>query len=362
MTDSKTPTWITAFANGRVNLIGEHTDYNDGWVLPTAIPQRTDVRLRLRDDRRVVVRTTMKGAHAADYVLGEEKKSGQWYDYIMGATKLVAMEPGVCTLRGFELEIESTVPTGSGLSSSAAIEIAVLKAMREAFGFDLDDVRLAQIGRAIENDFVGANVGIMDQMACALAKFGEALFLDTQTMKYESVILPLEAMDLIVINSGVEHNHAGGDYNERVRECRSACKQLGVSSLRQATAAMIESSQVLGDVERKRARHVVTENLRVHEAVAALQSRDLGKLGRLFAESHASMRDDYQVSVPEIDSLVEISAAREDIYGARLTGGGFGGSIVALAHKGKGLIAAREIVAAYKAKTGQTATILVPQS
>lgn len=353
---------IKTFANGRVNLIGEHTDYNGGWVLPTSIPQTTTVKLRARDDDRVFARSTMKGAGEASYRLGAEKKAGAWYDYLQGATKILASDLGerASQLRGFEIEIDSTVPTGSGLSSSAAFEIAVLKALREAFSLDLTDVQLAKIGQRIENDFVGANVGIMDQMACALAKFGEALFLDTLRMTYESVTIPTDELDLIVINSGVEHNHAAGDYNQRVRECKSACAQLGVSSLRDVTLDMIAASTKLGPVEKKRARHVVSENARVHEAVGALKSGDFVRLGKLFGQSHASMRDDYEVSVPEIDKLVELCGELGSIFGARLTGGGFGGSIVAIARKGEGASAARHVVEKYHALVPHKATILVP--
>ena len=356
-------TEISAFANGRVNLIGEHTDYNGGWVLPTAIPQRTDVRLRLRDDDRVVAKTTMRGASVAEYTLGDEKKTGDWSDYLKGATKIlssVLVEREAAPIHGFEIDFESTVPTGSGLSSSAAFEIATLKALREAFRIDLSDVELAQIGQRIENEFVGAQVGIMDQMACALARYGEALFLDTKALKYESVTIPMDVLDLVVINSGVEHNHAEGDYNARVRECQSACKQLGVSSLREVTPEMVASAE-MGEIEKKRARHVATENIRVKEAVEALRTNNFVRLGQLFGESHASMRDDYQISVSQVDELVALCAMRPEVFGARLTGGGFGGSIVAIARKGCGLAMAREVVKLYGEKTGQTATILVPE-
>ncbi len=350
------------FANGRVNLIGEHTDYNDGWVFPTAIPQRTDVLLKVRGDQKVIARSTMKGTAETSYVLGSEKKSGAWHDYLQGATKILSEESAKRggKLSGFEIDIKSNVPTGSGLSSSAAFEIAVLKALRTAFKLEFTDVELAKIGQRIENEFVGANVGIMDQMACALAKFGEALFLDTKKMTYESVTIPTDELDLIVINSGVEHNHAGGDYNSRVRECKSACGQLGVSSLRDVTLEMINSSTALGGVERKRARHVVTENKRVHEAVGALKSRDFVRLGRLFGESHLSMKNDYEVSVPEIDLLVDLCGELGSVFGARLTGGGFGGSIVAIARKNEGLKAAQTVLEKYHAKTKHRATILVP--
>jgi galactokinase len=207
---------ITAFANGRVNLIGEHTDYNDGWVFPTAIPQRTRVTLTPRSDRRVVARTTAPDLPRVEYELGSEKKADEWFDYLQGATSLL-LKDGFA-IRGFDIDVDSNVPMGSGLSSSAAFEIAVLKALREAFTLDLNDESIARLGQRIENDFVGARVGIMDQMACAIATFGEALFLDTMTLKYERVPIPLYALDLVVINSGIAHRISGGGYNQRRAE------------------------------------------------------------------------------------------------------------------------------------------------
>lgn len=349
---------IEAIANGRVNLIGEHTDYNDGWVLPTAIPQATRVRLKPREDETVIARTALRNGDER-YQLGTERRRATWVDYVQGATKI--LRDGGHAIRGFEIDVESTVPTGSGLSSSAALEVAVLKALREAYQLKLADAEIARIGQRIENEFVGARVGIMDQMACALARFGEALFLDTKSLEFERVTLPMNDMDLIVINSGVEHSNVGGDYNTRRAECERACVQLGISSLRTATLEQIESSKALGDVERKRARHVVTENARVHRAVEALKKGDLETLGRLFYESHASMRDDYAVSVPEIDLLVELCREQQGVFGARLTGGGFGGSIVAIAKKGRGSAVAREVVSRYSQKVGARATILVSE-
>jgi len=348
---------ITAVANGRVNLIGEHTDYNDGWVFPTAIPQRTTARLTTRQDRLVIGRTTARELAKCEYELGTEHKTGAWCDYLQGATSLL-LKDGYA-IRGFEIEIDSNVPMGSGLSSSAAFEIAVLKAIREAFALDITDEVLARIGQRIENEFVGARVGIMDQMACAMAAFGEALFLDTMTLRFERVPIPLDEIDLIVINSGVAHRISGGGYNQRRAECESAAAKLKVPSLRSATLDRLETG-VLTPVEIKRARHVITENARVHAAVEAMKAHDFKKMGQLFYESHCSMRDDYEVSIPEIDKLVELCLADSACYGARLTGGGFGGSIVAITKKGEGARIAAAVTAAYEKQTGQKGTILVP--
>jgi galactokinase len=354
-------TEIISQANGRVNLIGEHTDYNGGWVLPTAIPQSTQVRLKLRDDKTVIATTTLasqKGHSSEHYKLGEEKARHSWLDYIQGATFLLAKAGH--SLSGFEVWIDSSVPTGSGLSSSAALEISLLKALKQAFELPLTDAEMALVGQKIENEFVGANVGIMDQMACALANFGEALFLDTKTLRFERVALPLEQMDLVVINSGVVHNHSTGDYNTRRAECERACVQLQIPDLRSLNEKDLSQLVGLSDLLARRARHVITENARVHAAVAALASRDLKTLGQLFYASHASMRDDYQVSVPEIDLLVELSRQKPQVFGARLTGGGFGGSIVAITQKGEGRAVAQKVTQEYQAKTKRQPQILVP--
>ncbi|MES3039098.1 MAG: galactokinase [Bdellovibrionota bacterium] len=352
---------VSAEAKGRVNLIGEHTDYNGGWVLPTAIPQGTKVNLSARDDMEVHATTGMsfsKAESALKYTIGKESPTKSWIDYIQGATKilLAAGHP----VRGFNIHVESTVPVGSGLSSSAALEVSLLKALREMFSLKLTEIEIAKIGQQIENEFVGAKVGIMDQMACALANFGEALFLDTKKMEFERIRIPTEKMDLVVINSGVEHQHAGGDYNQRRSECEQACEKLFIRELREFGIEDLPKLKELPDKLMRRARHVITENERVHQAVAAIRSGDMDKLGQLFYESHASMRDDYEVSIAPIDLLVELCRQQPASYGARLTGGGFGGSIVAITHKGKGSEVANAVAQAYFEKSKVKATILVP--
>ncbi len=342
-------------ANGRVNLIGEHTDYNGGWVLPTAIPQFTEVTLTRKPGNAAHISSS--GNRDLTYYLGQEKPTGTWIDYLQGATKFLG-EKG--KIGGFEAVIHSTMPEGSGLSSSAALEVSFLKALRKAFKIDVSDVDLALMGQRIENDFVGARVGIMDQMAVSLATSGEALFLDTKELTYERVKLPLDKMDLIIINSGLAHQLSAtdGGYNQRRAQCEEACEILGINQLRDIELKELEGKK-LPDVLARRAHHVVSENARVHQAVAAIKENNLTALGKLFVESHKSMRDDYEVSIPEIDLLVELCISDDDCFGARLTGGGFGGSIVAITKKGQGSRIAAKVVEEYMKKTGVKATSLV---
>jgi galactokinase len=351
---------ITARAPGRVNLIGEHTDYNAGFVLPTPIPQHTTVQLIPSLAHVVHARSADMPGEERSYHIGEEQRQRSWIDYVQGVTFVLAREGH--KVGGFDLSLQSDVPMGSGLSSSAALEIALLRALREAFALPLTDVQLAQIGQRVENDFVGAPVGIMDQMASSLGRPGEALFLDTDTLTWELVPLPT-SVELVVIDSLVRHNHASGDYRTRREECERACQALGVKRLRDidpVALGALDNLETLPDVLLRRARHVVSENRRVVEMVDALRHENLDECGRLLDAGHISLRDDFEISVPEVDRLVEIASARDDVYGARMTGGGFGGAIIALAAAGTGRVAARAIVERYQADSGKQAAVLVP--
>ena len=343
-------------APGRVNLIGEHTDYNDGFVLPTAIPQRTHVWIARRDDGLARVHATNL-SQTLEYTVHNEVAGRGWLDYVQGVTHVMKLEGHV--VGGFDAVISSDVPLGSGLSSSAALLVAMFRAMRSVFALEIDDVTIARWSQAAENGFVGARVGIMDQMACSLADLGAALFLDCRSLEFERVPLPAGA-ELVVLHSGVEHNHAGGDYNTRRAECERACELLHVSSLRDLEVRDLPRLGALPDIEKRRARHVITENARVLETVSAIQSGDLARVGALFYASHASMRDDYEVSIPEIDLIVDLARARPEIFGARLTGGGFGGSVVMLAKEGQGRAAGEAIATEYAARSGHTPKLLTP--
>jgi galactokinase len=353
------PPQVAADAPGRVNLIGEHTDYNGGFVLPTAIPQRTHIELAPRPDRTVrAASLDLPGGGAIEqYTLGEEAPGRDWLDYVQGVTQVLGAAGHA--LHGFDVRISSEVPIGSGLSSSAALEVSMLRALRQAFGLSFDDVQMALLGQRAENQFVGAQCGIMDQMAATFADEHTALFLDARSLDYERVPLPAGA-DLIVVNSGVAHDHAAGDYNTRRAECERACQLLGVKQLRDLGLADLPRVNALPEPLNRRARHVLTEDDRVLRAVQAMRQGDLPLLGKLFYESHESMRDDYEVSVREIDLLVDLARGQPEVYGARLTGGGFGGSVVMLARAGTGFHVARRIARGYAERSGRTPAVLVP--
>jgi len=297
-----------------------------------------------------------------EYELGGEHKNGSWTDYLQGVTHVLAAATragdlaapagGAGIITGFDARISSSIPLGAGLSSSASFEVAMLRALRAAFALPLDDLMVARLGQRVETDFVGAPVGIMDQMAASLADGGAALFVDTRSLGYEKVPLPAHA-DLVVIDSGVTHGHAAGEYRTRRAECERAATALGVRFLRDLSVSDLDRIAALPPPLDRRARHVVTENARVLAAVAALRAGDLPTLGALLAAGHVSLRDDFEVSIPEIDLLVSIAARTDGVHGARLTGGGFGGSVVVLADRDRAATAAATIADEYAAATGR---------
>jgi galactokinase len=351
---------VAADAPGRVNLIGEHTDYNGGYVLPMAIPQRTRVEIGTRIGTLVRAWSAdVREPQIEEYRLEEEAPGRGWLDYVQGVTQVLRQAGH--RLRGFDLRIDSDVPLGSGLSSSAALEVSLLRGLREAFSLDIDDLAIALAGQKAENDFVGAPVGVMDQMASSLADEGKALFLDTRTLRFERVPLPAKA-ELLVIDSGISHNHAGGEYRIRRQECEKAAELLGFPQLRDLDNQDLWRLVALPEPLDRRARHVITENARVRGAVAAMRDGDLERLGKLLNLSHQSLRDDYEVSIPEIDLLVELAQGERDVYGARITGGGFGGSIVAVTRAGAARQIGDKVVQEYAKQTQGKAQVLVPAS
>lgn len=348
-----------AEAPGRVNLIGEHTDYNGGFVLPTALPLRMRAEIGLRADRTVRALSVDMPAEraAAGYERGAERRTGGWIDYVQGITQ--ALDRRRIDVPGFDLRVSSRLPVGAGLASSAALEVAVLRALRAACSLRLDDVELARVAHEAETGLVGAPVGIMDQMAASLADEDTALFLDARTLAFERVPLP-ENAELAILDSGITHRHATGEYRERRAECERAAALLGVAQLRDLSEEDLPRLAGLPPPLDRRARHVVTENARVFAAVRAMREQNPERLGRLFLESHESMRRDYEVSVPDIDAIVRLAADHPFVLGARLTGGGFGGAVILLCESGTAAGVALDVVTAYRSETKRPGRILLP--
>jgi galactokinase len=319
-------------APGRVNLIGEHTDYNDGFVLPAAIDRRVVAAAGRRDGGRLRAWSLQTGP-PADLEL-EEIGPGRvegWAAYPAGVAWALG-QAGVA-VGGVDLVVDGDVPAGAGLSSSAALECATATALADLSGAGLDRAALAGVARRAENEVVGVPSGVMDQMVSMLGRAGHALFLDTRSLDTEQVPLPLEAggLCLLVLDTKAGHRLVDGAYADRRAACEAAAATLGVPALRDATLEQVEAAAgALGDPGLRRARHVVTENARVLEAAGLLRAGELDRLGPLLAASHASLRDDYEVSSPELDTAVAAAVAAGAV-GARMTGAGFGGSAIALA-------------------------------
>jgi galactokinase len=318
-------------APGRVNLIGEHTDYNDGFVLPAAIDRLVLVAAGRRAGGRLRL-WSLQAEPPADLELAGigPGRVGGWAAYPAGVAWALG-QAGV-ELGGADLVVDGDVPAGSGLSSSAALECATATALADLHGAGLDRTALAGLARRAENEVVGVPSGVMDQMVSMLGRAGHALFLDTRSLGAEQVPLPLEAagLSLVVIDTRAGHRLVDGAYADRRAACAAAAAVLGVPALRDATPGQVEAAAgALGDPGLRRARHVVTENARVLAAVELLRAGDLDRLGPLLAASHASLRDDYEVSSPELDTAVEAAVAAGAV-GARMTGAGFGGSAIAL--------------------------------
>lgn len=340
---------VVARAPGRVNLLGEHTDYNDGFVLPTTIPKFTHVQLARSSDDRFRFDAANLGERV-EYADGDPAGPPPGFGrYVFGCIEVLRQRGDL--IRPVMLSIDSDVPMGSGLSSSAALEVAVLRALRERFGLRMDDVELARLAQRAEIEYAGVRCGIMDQMACSLGDQDHMLFLDTRTL--ERRLEPLPAGDLIVIDSGVPRTLAASGYNQRRAECETAALILGVAALRDVDS--IELTRSLPSPLDRRARHVVSENARVLEAARGTHS---GRFGELMNASHASLREDYEVSIPALDELVQLLQEHPQVYGARLTGAVFGGACIALAYVGGARSVKEQVLNAYGAR-GYRGTVLV---
>jgi len=341
---------VRACAPGRVNVLGEHTDYNDGFVLPIAIPLQTCVALDYSADAAFHVYSTTLDQQVR--FSAQEPTPAGFARYIEGCIRLLE-ERGVA-VPPLQMHVSSDVPMGAGLSSSAALEVATLRAIRALLHLPIDDITIALIGQQAEIRYAHVRCGIMDQMAASLATSASLLFLDTRTLEHRLLPLPA-ATELIVIDSGVARTLAGSKYNERRAECEKAARLLGVAVLRDVTD--LTTVDQLPSPSRERARHVVSENARV---LAVIQGTDAAQFGALMNASHVSLRDDYQVSIPALDELSALLRRHPFVYGARLTGAGFGGAVIALGQQGRGRTIADEVVSRYN-RTGRQGRVLVPQ-
>ena len=330
---------ITAFAPGRVNLIGEHTDYNGGLALPFAIDLGVTVEAEPLTDGWIHVEARDIGETDAFPAAAPERADG-WRAFVRGT--VAELRASGVAVPGARLAFSGDVPLGSGLSSSAALEAALCLALLAVAGADEPDrTELAKLCSRVENDWVGAETGLLDQLASLRSRDGEAIRIDFATLAIDPVPLPLGEWRLVTLESGAEHSHADGGYNERRAECRAACAALGVEHL---SAADPDAAAELPAPLDRRARHVLTENARVDAMVAALTAADLPAAGALLDASHASLRDDYEASVPAVeDAVAELK--RTGAAGARMVGGGFGGSVLALFPPGAALPAAARAVA-----------------
>jgi galactokinase len=326
------------WAPGRVNLIGEHTDYNDGFVLPIALDRGTLVAAHSRPDRILRIHSVNMNETAQFDMDGSRPSAqGKWTDYVYGVA--LTLERRAAPLTGVDLAISSDIPIGAGLSSSAALELSVGLALSTISRLKTEPLSLALIGQQSEHEYVGIRCGIMDQYTASFGRRGNALLIDCRSLTSRLIPLHLGDYEIVVCDSHVQHSLASSEYNRRRSECEEALAALqqvlpGINSLRDVTLSDFETHQeVLQELLRRRSRHVVTEDERTLAAAEALEAGDLPKMGSLMIQSHASLRDNYEVSCAELDLLVDIALSVEGVLGARMTGGGFGGCTVNLVHE-----------------------------
>jgi galactokinase len=334
-----------------VNLIGEHTDYNGGYVLPFAIDLRTQAAVARRDDGRVRVLSVQRGGDAVEFAIEDLKPhaGSGWAGYAVGV--VWALRDKGFDVDGLDIVLDGHVPNGAGLSSSAALECAVGLAALELSGIALPLEDLARIAQYAENEYVGVPCGLMDQMAVSVCRADHALFFDVRddVREHEPFAPDDDGLAVLVINTRAQHAHAGGAYAERRKSCEAAAKQLGVAYLRDVARSELDAAlrTLDDDVLRRRARHVITENDRVLTTVDLLRNGRLSEIGPLLTASHESLRDDFEVSAPELDTAVDAALA-SGALGARMTGGGFGGSAIALINTGDVDPVQRAVAAAFE--------------
>ncbi len=338
-------------APGRVNLIGEHTDYNDGFVFPMAIDRAAWIALRPRSDKRVLA-LSLDMDDRREYKLDDLRRprQNQWIDYLIGVAW--ALQERGYALRGWEGVVAGDVPIGSGLSSSAALELAAARAFHAVSGFQWDAAAIALACQAAENNWLGVNCGIMDQMISAAGIKDRALLIDCRSLKTNSAPLPAGTA-VVILDTGTRRGLVDSAYNERRAQCEAAARHFGVSALRDIDLPTFEQrASELDSLTRSRARHVITENARTLRARDAMDAGDADSLGQLMIESHISLRDDFEVSSPALDAIVDCANADGACYGARMTGAGFGGCAVALVNAADAAGFVERVTACYTAATG----------
>lgn len=346
---------ITCFAPGRVELLGNYTDFNEGFVLSASLPYGIRVTGSLRDDGIIDLSTQMgESMYHEVSVDALFERSGEWHDYPLGV--VAALREAGITIAGFTAEFVADLPPGAGLSSSAAMEVSTIMLLEKLHGIALPGIELAKLCRRAENEFVGVQCGILDQVSSLFGKRDHAILLDCRENKVQTVAFPHE-VSLLLIQTGVPHALVGGEYNERREHCFAAAKSLGVPFLRDATSAMLAASS-LPNLEHRRAAHIIGENERVLQSIELIALGDVAGIGKLMSASHESSRLNFENSTPALDLLVSIAQATHGVYGARLTGGGFGGAIVVLVSRDAADAAGEHIAAEYERQSGNHAKVL----
>ena len=348
---------IIARAPGRVNLIGDHTDYNDGFVLPMAIDREVWFAVRPRDDRRVALHSIDFNEDASFALDDGSARKGGWVEYIRGMAW--ALEENGRPTRGWEGVAAGDVPLGAGLSSSAALELAAARTFAAVSGVVWQPVAMARLAQRAENEWVGVNCGIMDQLISAAGAAGHALLIDCRSFATRSVLIPADA-SVVVLDTGTRRGLVDSAYNERRAQCEQAARFFGVPALRDVDLPTFASREgELDPLTRRRARHVITENARTVAAADLLEQGDVSGVGKLMDDSHVSLRDDFEVSRPELDTMVQLAQRENGCFGARMTGAGFGGCAVALVAHERANAFARNVSEAYTLAVGLTPAVYV---
>ena len=329
---------IVAMAPGRVNLIGEYTDFNDGFVFPMTVDRGVYFAIRARSDKRVRVASVRYG-ELVEYELDEFEapKPGSWSSYVLGVIEELRQR-GLLT-RGFEAVVDGNLNLGAGLSSSAALEVATAVSLQQVFGFDMDRVDMVKLCQHVEHNYANVLCGIMDQFACGIGRAGHALLLDCRSLDYDNVPVELVDYRVVILSSEVKRSLASSAYNTRRAECQAGVEHFSlfddsIRALRDVSGELFEKrNDGLSPVVRRRCRHVVSENQRALDGAAALKAGQLDRFGELMKASHRSLRDDFEVSCPELDVLVKLANETDGVLGSRMTGAGFGGCTVSIVHK-----------------------------